>query len=141
MTYREAALACPACAAVLVPRQVGEAIIDVCPGCGGIWVDWFDGELSAMVRGAPSAVRSGPRGTGGSGACPRCHCALAADCHLDSQEEIRRCGDCAGAFVPREAAHAIAGLNPERGEAEPGRWGRLAAVLRRWFGWEEKEWK
>ncbi|APR84815.1 Hypothetical protein A7982_10164 [Minicystis rosea] len=124
---------------MLTPQQVGEAIIDVCPGCGGIWVDWFDGELGAMVRGAPSTARSGPRGKGGSGACPRCHCALSADRYLDAPEEIRRCGDCAGAFVPREAAHAIAALKTDPDEAPAGRWSRLAAVLRRWFGWEEKE--
>lgn len=135
MSYREHALPCPGCGGVLEPQQVGEAIIDVCPACGGIWVDWFDGELDEMVRGAP-AVAAG-RGEGaGKGECPRCNAPLAGELHLDGVTKIRRCGDCAGAFVPRDAAKAI--VDAVSAPPAPDALSRLAAVLQRWFGWEEK---
>lgn len=139
MSYRQAALACPGCAAVLEPKQVGETTIDVCPACGGIWVDWFDGELSEMVRGAPRTTGTGTPGRAGSSTCPRDGRPLDAERYLASRAEILRCGDCSGAFVPRAAAHEIAAMDPERKGPPPAEdgWSRLAAVLQRWFGWEE----
>lgn len=135
MSYREAALICPACADTMDPHGSGGAVIDVCPGCGGLWVDWFDGDLVDMVRGAPPAEGAPPRQAGGS-ACPRCNLPLAAERFLDSGAEILRCGDCSGAFVPRDAARAI--TEAPHGPAPAGdALSRLAATLQRWFGWEE----
>lgn len=135
MSYRETALTCPGCGDVLSPNQVGEAMIDVCPGCGGIWVDWFDGELSALVRGTPSVKGARSPASPGGGACPRCDCPLAEEGYLQSRAEILRCGDCSGAFVPRAAAHAIAKVDPERKGPRPpdDALSRLAAVLQRLF--------
>jgi Zn-finger nucleic acid-binding protein len=135
VSYREHALPCPGCGGVLAPETVGEAVIDVCPACGGIWVDWFDGDLDEMVRGAPTAAAG--RGEGaGKGECPRCSLPLADERYLEGRTEIQRCGECAGAFVPRDAAKAIV----EGGSAPPApdALSRLAAVLQRWFGWDDK---
>jgi hypothetical protein len=68
------------------PRAKGdEAEVDVCTSCGGMWVDWFDGEVrmvaaevlateasrASRASGAPasSALRNEAYATG---ACPRC---------------------------------------------------------------------
>lgn len=138
MSYREAALSCPACAEPLDATDVGGATIDVCAKCGGVWVDWFDGELIAIVRSAPR-----PEGAGlapeASGGCPRCRAPLAAERFFDSQAEVLRCAECAGAFVSQDAARAIAHLDPEQKRPRPAddAWSRLAATLQRWFGWDE----
>lgn len=136
MSYRETALSCPGCGDVLSPQQVGDAIIDVCPSCGGIWVDWFDGDLSTMVRGAPPAPKGRTPTQPGSWACPRCHCPLAVESYLQTRADIYRCSDCSGAFVPRSAAQAIVKADPERKGPPPAddALSRLAAVLERWFG-------
>ncbi|MBX3191659.1 MAG: zf-TFIIB domain-containing protein [Labilithrix sp.] len=67
------------------PRAEGdEAEVDVCTSCGGVWVDWFDGEVrmvAAEVLAGEAARASRSSGGPGSalrneayatGACPRC---------------------------------------------------------------------
>ena len=77
-SYRETALACPGCKETLDPKQVGDAIIDVCPACGGIWVDWFDGDSWRWCAARPGEGRAHPRAAGSS-ACPRCRRPLASE--------------------------------------------------------------
>jgi hypothetical protein len=134
MSYREQALTCPACSETLDPKQVGEAVIDVCPACGGIWVDWFDGELAEMVRGAPLVKGAGIPAKPGRSSCPRCQRPLDAETYLESGGDILRCADCAGAFVPRDAARRIANAGPEGPPPASDALSRLSAVLQRWFG-------
>jgi Zn-finger nucleic acid-binding protein len=130
--YREQALRCPGCAAWLEPTQVDAAMIDACPGCGAIWVDWFDGELPAMARGAP---RSAPSGAGrGEFACPRCRIPLTEERYPGSAADLLRCGDCGGAFVPRASLPSLASASPRDEEAPvPIGLGRLIALVRRWL--------
>jgi Zn-finger nucleic acid-binding protein len=49
--YRGVAIRCPGCAEPM--RQVSlakaDAEVDVCDSCGGLWVDWFDGEVRAIA--------------------------------------------------------------------------------------------
>jgi Zn-finger nucleic acid-binding protein len=143
VSYRDTALACPVCSDALDPCEVGEAVIDVCPGCGGIWVDWFDGELVALVRGAPGVPGARAPERAGSSECPRCRRPLDGELYLDSRAEILRCADCAGAFVPRASARVVAGYDADAdGEGRPATGDalrRLGAVLKRWLGWEESD--
>jgi Zn-finger nucleic acid-binding protein len=136
--YREASLGCSGCGAALEPQEVETAVIDVCPTCGGIWVDWFDGDLVQLVRGAPAIEVTLPERQG-TGACPRCHRPLAWERYQDSRAEILRCADCAGAFVPRSSMQAIASLaGPFAARAPLDPLSKLALVLQRWLGWEER---
>src|SRR5262249_35620894 len=136
--YRETALTCPGCRETLDPREVGDAIIDVCPACAGIWVDWFDGDLVAMVRGAPGVPDARLPEREGSSACPRCKAPLAMERYLESSAEILRWADCAGAFVPRSSVNAIVVLDPEHKDAAvpEDALGKLVEALKRWFGWK-----
>ncbi len=140
--YRDAVLSCPACREALDPRQVGDAVIDVCAQCGGIWVDWFDGDLVTMVRGAPPVRGATPpvEGAPSTGAqCPRCRRTLEGERYLESRAEILRCGECAGAFVPRSSVGALVELAPpaQAPKAAHDPLTRLAVVLQRWLGWTE----
>lgn len=126
MSYREAALACPSCGDLLEPKDVGDSVIDVCPTCAGIWVDWFDGELDAMVKGAEAAPRGEDREGRGAFACPRCGRALDDETYLDSGVPILRCGECSGAFVSYASATALT-------RSPDGILTRLVTVLRSLF--------
>jgi Zn-finger nucleic acid-binding protein len=137
--YRETSLSCPGCSEALDPADVGDAVIDVCPGCGGIWVDWFDGDLVQMVRGAPrvaGTARAPDRP--GRWECPRCHRGLDPERYQESHAEVGRCADCAGVFVPKGSTGAVAQL-AEAAAAEPPRdaLSKLALTLQRWLGWRE----
>lgn len=72
----------------------------------------------------------------GSEACPRCKRPLDVERYLESNGEILRCGDCAGAFVPRASVRALVGLRPEREPEEKDALSRLIYVLQRWLGWK-----
>ena len=137
--YREASLPCPGCRTVLAPEQVGDAIIDVCDACGGIWVDWFDGDLVTMVRSAHIVASGGIPDRRGDATCPRCRSALSWEHYQEGRGEVLRCSDCAGAFVPRTSVPAIVALAAAGTERAPlDALSRLASVLQRWLGWEER---
>jgi Zn-finger nucleic acid-binding protein len=100
---------------------VPSAEIDVCDACGGLWVDWFDGQvLTLAVEAEAARVERGERttGAGGMGAamCPHCRHPLAAELgrfadatadELVTGVELLRCPECAGCFVPRSSAHLL----------------------------------
>jgi hypothetical protein len=76
-----------------VSLEQAEAEVDVCDACGGLWVDWFDGEVRAIAAetlrasdpglgaGAGAAKERGePRNEAVAvGACPRCTRQLVAE--------------------------------------------------------------
>jgi Zn-finger nucleic acid-binding protein len=136
--YRENALSCSGCSAALEPKEVAGAVIDVCSTCGGIWVDWFDGDLVEMVRGAGVEAAAPPERKGTS-ACPRCQRPLEWERYQESRAEILRCADCSGAFVPGVSVGAIIALAGPGAERAPlDAMSKLAFVLQRWLGWDER---
>ena len=133
--YRSAARKCPGCGEVLEERKLGDALIDVCPACHGLWLDWLDGDvpaLTAQMSKLPRAQQSG----GGTSECPACAAPLSSDTLTDGGAEVWRCGECAGTFVPREAVDAIAAAR--RGPAQAAStdpWlTRLLDTVGRWMG-------
>lgn len=136
-SYRQPAPRCPGCSTLMGARTAGEALVDVCPACRGVWLDWFDGdappvarELAPLSRPSHGLIEPTPEG----GHCPRCQAALYAEPYAaPTGPVIMRCGECAGTFVPRGAFDALAAL--ETGEApEPeapaGFFRRLIEVVR-----------
>lgn len=123
----------------MVTQALSEAEVDVCPACGGIWVDWFDGEVQAVTAEtlaaveslpkAPPAPASEPRNEAvATGACPRCTRQLVAERYVQrislapesgpsamtmpTGADLLRCEDCAGAFVSEPNARMLAVLSP-----------------------------
>jgi Zn-finger nucleic acid-binding protein len=159
--YRGAAIRCPGCGDPMTIEGVDEAEVDVCGSCGGLWVDWFDGEIrrvaGALLRGEqgrgsspspapPAQLRNEPRATG---ACPRCARQLAVERYAVKADaggaaDLLRCEECAGLFVPRTSAALLATLpldeEPPGAEAEgpailePLPWQRLLQLVRRLLG-------
>ena len=139
--YRDAPPTCPACRTPMEPRVLSESTVDTCPQCRGLWVDWFDGELVAVVQEtAPLSFRSAvapPR----DAACPRCARPLASEAFAQSVA-LLRCADCGGCFVPRASFNALLDLDlaaHAREDAEPARrhaLARLILAIQRLFGAE-----
>ena len=113
--YRDAVAVCPACAAPMELRSAGEAAIDVCPTCRGLWLDWFDGDTLTLVELAmPLSLRPGAP-IPSTPSCPRCSRALEAAQHETSEAAVWRCGECAGTFLPRATVDVLlvwAAANP-----------------------------
>lgn len=128
-TYRETAVTCPGCDAMMESSPIEDAVIDHCLECAGIWVDWFDGDLPGVIR-QVSAAR-GPRAPGrGSGSCPRCQRPLEGE-HVSGSVGygIFRCGECAGTFIPRGSFDAVIAA-PQGSPEKAGALARLIAVLK-----------
>jgi Zn-finger nucleic acid-binding protein len=126
------------------------AQVDACDACGGLWVDWFDGELhdiaaeaeaARVERGTPLPPPSlDPEARSKACDCPRCTKRLEAELYrfrdarddeLVTGVELLRCSECAGAFVPRGSAHLL--LDRVREGRPAGLWEALVALLRSLF--------
>jgi Zn-finger nucleic acid-binding protein len=126
--FRGIAVRCPGCAETMSRESTGgDNEIDVCGACGGVWVDWFDGEVRQVASeivtqgivgrsSAPDAIRNEARAIG---ACPRCAKQLVDERYriekkgsssLTTDASLMRCEDCAGVFVSRFAAETLASL-------------------------------
>lgn len=134
--YRTNAPLCPRCHEPLEAHTTSApAVVDLCKRCGGVWIDWEDGDLTALAREVPPvAARLIPRD--GPGGCPRCHRELSVEVFLDAAE-ILRCSECAGAFVPYASIGKIAASTPadarEEPSATPNMFARAVAVLKSWI--------
>lgn len=134
--YRTSAPACPACHLALEPHSLdgGNVVVDLCRRCGGVWIDWEDGDLTTLAREVPPA-EGRAIATNGPGACPRCHRALEVEVFLDTAE-VLRCGDCGGAFLPYASIGKIAASTPADAREpsdEQGAWARALGALRGWL--------
>lgn len=122
-------------------RSAGQAAVDVCGACAGLWIDWFDGEIATLTRRAklpipPARATDEPSR---DQRCPRCRGALTLEALGQSRLAALRCGECAGVFVPRDVAAEI-----ERGvdvsdpapdvTTGPSLFSRLASTVRELFG-------
>ena len=122
--YRSGVLRCPACQGLMRTEPTSASQTQVCDGCDGLWIDWFEGEVSAIAvereaarveRGMPPPGRTIAQAAG-TRACPDCARALVAELYrfadatdddLIAGVELLRCPECAGAFVPRGSAHLL----------------------------------
>ena len=151
--YKGRDVRCPGCAEAMSVERVGEGDVDVCAACGGVWLDWFDGEPREMVTrvveggvvgrpSAPDALRAEARAIG---ACPRCGTQLVSERYATADAVLLRCESCAGSFVSRTAAEALAALAPEESPPpsetsgrtrplEPAAWRRMLTALKSKLG-------
>lgn len=152
--YRGSVVRCPLCGDAMRSEPVPSAEVDVCDGCGGLWVDWFDGEVQTLAAEAEARrlERDGRAHVAPAGArtmrpaeatptCPRCLRPLALEHHRfsDASEgelvtgvELLRCAECAGSFVPRASAHLL--LDRVREPRALTLWEALVAVMKRLVG-------
>ena len=133
---RGIALRCPGCGNSLRALDLEEpqAEVDVCDACGGIWLDWFDGEVRVLatetLRVSSTDVQASDHDRKSNeplavGACPRCTKQLVPERYIMSAPlsrdggvvtkptgaELLRCEDCMGSFVTRASAEVLAFLS------------------------------
>lgn len=118
--YRDAALCCSGCGAEMVARDVEESTIDVCEGCGGVWLDWFDGEATELARQAAPLppIESAPPPLSRH-SCPRCVVALDRESFLGQGPDVLRCSGCMGLFVPRTSFDDLLAIKPADADEPP----------------------
>jgi hypothetical protein len=109
MSYRENALFCPACATAMEERTTEGAMIDACPSCGGVYLDWFDGEPQIALSGWEPTTHARPSARRLSGPCPKCGGGLEGEELVPTGAIVFRCVSCAGFFATEAAAKMIAG--------------------------------
>lgn len=139
----------------MTQQALTECEVDVCTSCGGIWVDWFDGEVRQVTAEAlggeaspprPSIERASRNEAIAIGACPRCTRQIVAERYkVEGQAtgaDLLRCEDCLGVFVTKSSGEMLAALPPEDEPPasegpevlDPLPWQRLLAVLKRLVG-------
>lgn len=139
----------------MTQQALSECEVDVCAACGGIWVDWFDGEVRQVTAEALGAGVSRPRTPPerasrneavAIGACPRCTRQLVAERYkLEAQQtgaDLLRCEDCLGVFVTKSSGEMLAALPPDEQPPpsegpevlDPLPWQRFLMVLKRLLG-------
>ena len=130
-SYRESPARCPACALDMEQVPVEGETIDACPACGGVWLDWYDGDVATLVAqvSAPAPPAPGDAPTGAR-TCPRCQIGMAVDDSHGAEARVWRCRMCAGTFVPRAAFDGVLDA-PEPAPAGPRSFlGRLSGFVR-----------
>ncbi len=133
MSYRDNALFCPSCNAPMEERSTAEALIDVCQQCGGVYLDWFDGEPHLALAGwAPSARTPNPVQRL-SGHCPKCGGGFEGEELLGTGSMVFRCTGCAGFFATEAAAKMIAGYTEPLPSQVPSFFAQLVELLRDTF--------
>jgi Zn-finger nucleic acid-binding protein len=139
--YRAQLRICPACAspmdAVPLSGDANDATVkaeaDACAKCGGIFLEFFDGEPAAISRamvGRDELHRSGGA-QAGELRCPDCACAMVRKAYLGVGPELARCEQCLAVFLAPDEVALLANLAlpPEQTTAEPTWLSRLLGWL------------
>jgi len=89
-----------------VPAGVGEsAEVDLCELCGGVFIEFFDGEPSSVALGVQALVHEEPiapsRAWPERADCPDCSVPMRGMRYMDGEEgpPVFRCGGCMALFV------------------------------------------
>ena len=138
--YRASALRCPGCAASLEEIGAGDALVDVCRQCRGIYLDWFDGEPRDLVRQVVTPLSVGEVGAEPAslaGPCPRCAVPMHAELFESRGPWLHRCHGCHGVYLDFVAAELLASTaEPETKPDEPSTrspLSRIGAAIRALF--------
>lgn len=134
MAYRAESLRCPACGELLQAESVhvdgASVFLDRCVRCGGVFLDWHDGEPERVVRAFEASPASGSasRSVRADAACPRCHVPL----HREEKATLAgfRCPECFALFLTAASVEALRELPEPVTLRRPPCWERVLAWLR-----------
>jgi hypothetical protein len=130
MGYRDNAFFCPGCSAAMEERPTAEALIDVCPQCGGVYLDWFDGEPQVALAGWAPQPHSRHPVQRLTGHCPKCGGGFEGEELGGTGAMIFRCTGCMGFYATEDAARMIAGYTEPLPSEAPSFWARLIETMR-----------
>ncbi len=97
------------------PAQRAE--VDRCAGCGGLFLEFFDGEPSAISRGLRQRLDLDERASRSvlesTLHCPDCRAPMVRRAYLDQGPELARCDTCMAVFLTPSEVAALARLELE----------------------------
>jgi Zn-finger nucleic acid-binding protein len=115
-------------------KMGGHGSIDLCDRCGGVFLEFFDGEpgsLSREIRQHLSRFESPLKVGGDPFACPDCNRVMEVHPYLDEGPNIARCNRCMAVFATPEQVRALADFHFI--QDAPSWFERLVALLRSIF--------
>ena len=99
---------------VTVPRDGQESSqVDLCARCGGVYLDFFDGEPGDLARGGVTYFPPGedtPEVIPDHLTCPDCGTAMTPYRYLDQGPSIGRCDSCLAAFATPAQLQRLASM-------------------------------
>lgn len=115
-----------------------EGGVEVCDGCGGALLDFFDGEPTALARQLAEHAQRFSKEESRSQAtlsCSECEVPMTTAPYMAQGPTLSRCARCLCIFVSAGELLALAHFQQVEAEAEPPTWlERLAAALRSVMG-------
>ena len=135
-TYRRRSHTCPACDGVMQLQETSASALDICADCGGVWMDWFDGNPIATAKTLDAHAGARPAKPG-AWHCPECRVPMTHSRYPTESDGawVARCGTCAGTFVAaaelRTLAHSP--LRNEDSSEDPGWLRELITSIGAWI--------
>jgi Zn-finger nucleic acid-binding protein len=125
---------------VAVPVSGQEsARVDHCERCGGVFLEFFDGDPGDLSRGVLERMleHSGGDPPRGNPRCPDCEIPMKPSRYLETGPVVSRCGRCMGLFAtPSQLREVASYSDTEEPEAETSLLRRLRSFF---FSSEEDE--
>jgi hypothetical protein len=117
-----------------IPGDGDPEPVDLCDSCGGVLIDFFDGEPSALSRQITEHIeRFEDSMLPASGACPDCTRPMTEHAYLGNGPVLARCDSCMALFATPTQIRALAeffpGAAPPAHAAEPNWLTRLVRAL------------
>lgn len=102
--FRNNARPCPACATGMFVAALGEQqSVDLCKRCGGAYMDFFDGEPSAIARELTEQQKRAPSKpqlpAPAPLRCPACQIEMRVAPYMEGGPSISRCPRCLAIFA------------------------------------------
>lgn len=104
--------------------------LDVCAQCGGVFLDYFDGEPAAIAAELRDSVRPGTARLDLPVTCTDCNVAMELQSYLESGPDMFRCTACMAAFATPEQIDALARFTMPNEERKERGW---VAILKAWL--------
>ena len=118
-----------------VPVDAGagaHAEIDRCPACGGVFLEFFDGEPAALSRGLAGAAPPASGRPTGDAVCPDCEETMVLRPYLDEGPVIPRCEGCLAVFLTPALREEMAAWRAAPDAPEEASW------VTRLLGWLDR---
>ena len=133
--YRTRLRACPSCdepmrKVPLKSMRFSDSTIDACDECGGVFLDFFDGEPFAVARDVVKQLEdfeSAFRVGGKLLTCPDCGRPMEVHPYVDIGPDLARCNQCMAVFATPAQIRALSRFTIH--QDRPGFWSRLAGLF------------
>ncbi len=103
--------------------------VDECPQCRGVFIDYFDGEPTAIAVELRETLE--PVNTQlDTVSCTDCNVTMRLQAYLDSGPDLYRCSACMAAFLTPQQIEALAGFTLSEPEEPKRGW---VSILKAWL--------